>query len=225
MSVDTKVQMDINCPFCKGQITICKKRETIEKSFACPACKKILHILFHVNECPQTYEFLKDDEVSEVDIEKKKKTVYKKSVNGASSYEKINKHHVHDDDIYDDEDDMISPPKRKRHFRGHVYLTHIKWFGLNNEKYPLSEGKTTIGRYDIESPSDISIMGDSTMSRQSVAIMIEDEDGEFTFKLKVLRAANAVKVNNVRIKEGHSTYLEFGDIIILGNTKFKFDNQ
>ncbi len=224
MPVDTKIQMDIICPFCKGQITICKKRETVEKSFACPACNKMLHVLFHVKENPQTYEFIQDDEDGEISIEKKKKTVYKKNVNGAASYEKANRHHFHDDDS-DDEEDMVAPPKRKRHFRGHVYLTHIKWFGLNNEKYPLSEGRTTIGRYDPDSPSDISIKGDSTMSRQSVAIIIEDEDGEFTFKLKVLKAANAVKVNNVQIKVGHSTYLEFGDIIILGNTKFKFDNQ
>lgn len=224
MPVDTKIQMDIICPFCKGQITICKKRETVEKSFACPACNKMLHVLFHVNENPQTYEFIQEDEDGEISMENKKKTVYKKNVNSAAFYGKADRHHVHDDNS-DDEEDMVSPPKRKRHFRGHVYLTHIKWFGLNNEKYPLPEGKTIIGREDPEAPSDISIKGDSTMSRQSVAIIIEDEDGEFTFKLKVLKAANAVKVNDVQIKEGHSTYLEFGDIIIMGNTKFKFDNQ
>lgn len=223
MPIETKVQMDIICPYCKGQITICKKRDTVEKSFACPACHKLLHVLFHVNETPQTYEFLKDDEDTDLSLDKKKKTVYKKNINGASFHENGNKYHDNYDEN-DDEDEVV-PRKRKRHFRGHVYLTHIKWFGLNNEKYPLSEGKTIIGRYDPESPSDISIKGDSTMSRQSAAIVIEDEEGEFTFKLKVLSATNAVKVNDVQIKEGHSTYLEFGDIIIMGNTKFKFDNQ
>ena len=171
MSVETKVQMEIICPFCKGQITICKKRETIEKSFACPACHKLLHVLFHVNENPQTYDFIQDNEDAEAALEKKKKTVYKKNVTGDDSYEKVKKRQVYYDDT---EEDVEAPPKRKRHFRGHVYLTHIKWFGLNNEKYPLSEGKTIIGRYDPESPSDISIKGDSTMSRQSVAIMIDE---------------------------------------------------
>ena len=86
-------------------------------------------------------------------------------------------------------------------------------------------GKTIVGRYDEENQSDIAIKGDIMMSRRSIAISIEDEDGEFVFKLKVLRAANPVKVNDIQIKEGHTTYIENGDIILLGKSKFKFENQ
>ncbi len=54
------------------------------------------------------------------------------------------------------------------------------------------------------------------MSRKSAAIIIEEEDGIYDYKLKVLNATNKVTVNNQRIKEGSETYLDFGDIIILG---------
>lgn len=99
------------------------------------------------------------------------------------------------------------------------------WFGLRNQKYQLFEGTTTIGRYDEIDISDIMIRGDETMSRKSAAIIIEEEDGIYDYKLKVLNATNKVTVNNQRIKEGSETCLDFGDIIILGNSKFKFDNH
>ena len=54
---------------------------------------------------------------------------------------------------------------------------------------------------------------------------IEEEDGVFDYKLKVLNALNKVKVNDQRVKEGAEVYLDFGDIIMLGNSKFKFDNH
>ena len=66
---------------------------------------------------------------------------------------------------------------------------------------------------------------DETMSRRSIAIIIEEEDGIFDFKLRVLNATNKVKVNDKIIKEGAEVYLEFGDLIMLGNSKFKFDNH
>lgn len=211
MSEDTKVQIDIECPFCHSQITLRKKKDLDEKVFDCPHCHKTLNVLFHVEETPQTYEIISDEEA----IEKKKKTIYKNNNTNCES----NQHY----DLY--EDDNKAEQKPKRRFRGHVFLTHIKWFGLIKQKYPLYDGKTIIGRYDLESQSDIAIKGDSTMSRQSVAISIEDENGVFVFKLKVMNATNAVKVNNIQIKEGRSTYLEFGDIIVMGNSKFKFDNH
>lgn len=225
MSEDTKVQIDIECPFCHSHITLRKKKDLEEKVFDCPHCHKTLNVLFHVEETPQTYEIISDEEA----IEKKKKTIYKKNNSNCESKHKVEAHgnkggeSNHHYDLY--EDDNKAGQKPKRHFRGHVFLTHIKWFGLIKQKYPLYDGKTIIGRYDLESPSDIAIKGDSTMSRQSVAISIEDEDGDFVFKLKVMNATNPVKVNSIQIKEGRSTYIEFGDIIVMGNTKFKFDNH
>ena len=131
-------------------------------------------------------------------------------------------HNVYND--IDDEDDDFFPKKRHR-LRERIFLTHITWFGLRNQKFQLYEGTTTVGRFDEDTPSDISIRGDETMSRRSIAIIIEEEDGIFDFKLRVLNATNKVKVNDKMIKEGAEVYLEFGDLIMLGNSKFKFDNH
>lgn len=95
-----------------------------------------------------------------------------------------------------------------------------------NRRYQLSEGTTTIGRADADYPSDISVEGDDAMSRQSVAIIIEDDgSGGYDYRLKVLNATNRVSVNGQRVKQGDETYLEFGDMIQMGKTKFKFDNH
>ena len=125
----------------------------------------------------------------------------------------------------DDDDEEEVKPKKRHRLREHIYLTHITWFGLKNQRFQLYEGTTTIGRYDEDDTSDIMIRGDETMSRKSVAIIIEEEDGVFDYKLKVLNATNKVKVNDQRVKEGAEVYLDFGDIIMLGNSKFKFDNH
>jgi hypothetical protein len=225
MSEDTKVQIDIRCPFCSSHITLRKKKNLKEKAFACPRCHKTINALFHVEEHPQTCEIISDEEAKE----KKNKTIYKTANSKEESKPKPEAHGASDDepnyhyDIYNDDKKVEQRPKRR--FRGRVFLTHIRFFGLIKHKYPLYDEKTIIGRYDLELPSDIAIKGDSTMSRQSVAITIEDEYGEFVFKLKVMNATNVVKVNNVQIKEGHSTYLEFGDTIVMGNSTFVFDKQ
>lgn len=95
-----------------------------------------------------------------------------------------------------------------------------KW-GFNRE-YPLSEGRTVIGRYDELHMSDISIKNDPTMSRKSVAIDVRKTDTGYMFKLMVLKAANPVLHNNQPLMEGEEVSLNFGDSIILGQTQFRF---
>ena len=231
MSVETKVHIAIVCPICGKHFTLNKKKEVAKAKFTCPACQNTLHIHVNVKDTPQTFKLFTEEELKALE-EKKKKTVYEKSIDGP----KPDKKEVENSsdsvdsspeevDVHDDEAERKVVPKQKHHFHDHVFLTHIKCFGLLNQKYPLSEGKNIIGRYDHEQPSDISIKGDSTMSRQSVSITIEEEDKGFVFKLKVLNAANAVKINDIPVNVGHSRYLKFGDIIVLGNSKFRFDNQ
>lgn len=212
-----------------------KKVEVTIKKMICPGngCGKELNIVFDVTKNPQTYKIIEGQESG---YPRKDKTVYKEDSDkeaeiGAQKkktiYGKKDKHktpHNVYNDIDDDDEELIKPKKRHR-LREHIYLTHITWFGLRNQKYQLYEGTTTIGRYDEDDTSDIMIRGDETMSRKSVAIIIEEEDGVFDYKLKVLNATNKVKVNDQRVKEGSETYLDFGDIIMLGNSKFKFDNH
>ena len=185
---------------------------------------------------PQTYIVLVDTGSSG---KKETPTIYKKDKdireNSTNTAEYDDDYFEHErrqpnrrrnfDDDDEDEEYKGKPVRPKRQIRGRAFLTHIRWLGLYNQKYPLYGGKTIVGRYDEENQSDIAIKGDIMMSRRSIAISIEDEDGEFVFKLKVLRAANPVKVNDIQIKEGHTTYIENGDIILLGKSKFKFENQ
>lgn len=95
-----------------------------------------------------------------------------------------------------------------------------KW-GFNKE-YPLLIGNTVIGRYDELQMSDISVKNDPTMSRRSVIIEVSQTDNGYMFKLKVLKAANPVLHNDVPLMVGEEVSLNFGDSIVLGQTRFRF---
>lgn len=233
--MDTHVIIEVICPYCHSKLMIKKKPQVAYKTIKCPKkeCGHELQIEFDVSKDPQTYRIL--DEV--IDSEKKKgDTVYKKDVTSEGEEIRVPKDktiygkdkHKTPHNVFNDIDgeDMDVPKVKKRHrLRERIYLTHITWFGLRNQKFQIYEGTTTIGRYDEDDKSDIMIRGDETMSRKSVAIIIEEEDGVYDYKLKVLNATNKVKVNDQRVKEGTEVYLDFGDIIMLGNSKFKFDNH
>lgn len=96
---------------------------------------------------------------------------------------------------------------------------------LLGKKYPLRDGVTIVGRYDDNSQSDISIKGDSFISRRSVEIETRMSEGGYSFKLTVRNATNPVLYNGSALKPGDSVYLNFGDIITLGKTKLRFEKD
>lgn len=149
----------------------------------------------------------------------KHKTVYKK---------KIEKARVYDDRIPGEDEEPDTHVKRNpvsRKLKDPLYLTRKKLFGIVSERYPLQEGKTVIGRLDYDDPSDISIEGDTTISRRSICIDIRADKYGFDYILKVLNASNPVRVNGKELQIGETKYLDLGDIITLGHTNLKFDNQ
>ncbi|MDE5878209.1 MAG: FHA domain-containing protein [Muribaculaceae bacterium] len=107
-------------------------------------------------------------------------------------------------------------------FKGKLILLRRGWL---NKDYPLPEGKTIIGRRDEAVMSDIAIENDSSMSRRSVEIEVVQTDRGYTFKLSVLKAANPVLHNNRALRVGDSVSLNFGDSIVMGKTKFRFDKD
>ena len=232
--MDTKVIIDVICVHCGSTIHMQKKKMQEQCKLVCPGCKHSLHILFNVTKDPQTYSFLsvtqesqkkdKDKEQKEPTEDKeaqkakKDKTVYKKDKGKARSY---------DDEIPgEDEFEGKNHHKKKRpKLRESLFLTRKKLFGLVAERYQLSEGKTIIGRDDDDEPSDISLKGDDTISRRSISIDIVPDDYGFDYILKVLNAANPVRVNGKQIRVGEKKYLDLGDVITLGHTNLKFDNQ
>ncbi len=96
---------------------------------------------------------------------------------------------------------------------------------LLNKDFPLREGRNIIGREDASAPSDISIKGDKTMSRRSVQIDMNTTENGYTFKLTVIKAVNPVIHNGSVLMNGESVSLNFGDTIVMGTTKFRFDRQ
>lgn len=106
--------------------------------------------------------------------------------------------------------------------KGKLTLLRKGWI---NKDYPLGLGSHTIGRYDSDLMSDISIKNDSSMSRRSIKIDVVQSPKGFLFKLTVLKATNPVLHNNVPLSTNETVSLNFGDSIVLGKTKFRFDKD
>lgn len=106
--------------------------------------------------------------------------------------------------------------------KGKLVLLRKGWL---NKDYPLGLGKHVIGRYDESEMSDISIKNDNAMSRRSIRIDVDQTEKGFAFKLTVLKATNPVLHNNSPLANGESVSLNFGDTIMLGKTKFRFDKD
>lgn len=106
--------------------------------------------------------------------------------------------------------------------KGKLVLIRKGWL---NKDYALSLGKNVIGRYDESEMSDISIKNDNAMSRRSVRIDVGQTEKGLIFKLTVMKATNPVLHNNAPLAIGESVSLNFGDTLILGKTKFRFDKD
>ncbi|MCD8290209.1 MAG: FHA domain-containing protein [Prevotella sp.] len=228
--MNEKITMSVKCPNpkCNASINFQKKLNRQAIDFSCPQCKKKIHVDFDISTNPQSYKAVivdvkgeaKTGEIKEEPSKVKKDTVYVRNKN-------IHQTPRNSSVDWDYEEEREKPVhlRRRKRLKEKVYLTHIKFMGLVKEKYRLSEGKTTVGRYDEDMPSDISLKGDNTISRQSLVINIEADDYGFDYKMKVVNATNAVRVNDRRIKEGEEISLEFGDVIKLGNSKLNFNNK
>lgn len=101
----------------------------------------------------------------------------------------------------------------------------VQRFGIKKKEFRLSDGVNTIGRYDENEPSDISIHNDSTMSRRSVQIEVMMTEKGYRFKMTVLKTTNPVLLNGKPLGKEESVSLNFGDIITMGKTKFRFDKE
>lgn len=114
-------------------------------------------------------------------------------------------------------DDLTEPMTK-----GKLILLRKGWL---NKDYPLGIGSHTVGRHDPSMMSDISVKNDSSMSRRSIKIDVNQSSKGFTFKLTVLKATNPVLHNNVALQGGETVSLNFGDSIVLGKTRFRFDKD
>lgn len=107
-------------------------------------------------------------------------------------------------------------------YRGKLTLLRKGWL---NKEFRLPAGKHVIGRYDEDEPSDISIKNDDSISRRSIVIDVEHTVKGYTFKLTVLKATNPVLHNDTPLLPGEAVSLNFGDSIVMGKTRFRFDKD
>lgn len=96
---------------------------------------------------------------------------------------------------------------------------------FTKKEYPLEDGANVVGRYDESDMPDIAVKNDNTVSRRSIRIDVNHTEAGNTFKLTVQKATNPVLYNNQPLEIGESIYLNFGDTIILGKTKFRFEKD
>lgn len=83
-------------------------------------------------------------------------------------------------------------------------------------------GSWTIGRLDDDSPSDIQITGDSSISRRCAAIFATPGSMSTTYMLKVLKSKNPIFINQRPMADKESIQLIDGDHIVMGQTSMTF---
>lgn len=83
--------------------------------------------------------------------------------------------------------------------------------------FPLKRGENIIGRKDPDIHSDIEI-NDSTISRRSITITVEEDGTSYKYLFKVNKCTNPVYVNGVQKELDIEYYIKPGTRITLGKT-------
>lgn len=99
-------------------------------------------------------------------------------------------------------------------------LQKKKHFYNKDKFHVLHLGANTIGMFDPQSPSDIMIEGDRTISHRSVTITVESVGSSYKYLLTVNRAKNPVCLLGKSIAEGTSIYIQPNQEFVLGRTRF-----
>lgn len=94
---------------------------------------------------------------------------------------------------------------------------------VNGAKYPLKEGRNTVGRKAVSSTADVQLyVNDMHMSRQHICISVMKRTDNYQHRLENITSNNSVSVNGNVMKAGEIIILKFGDVIQLGKTEVHF---
>ena len=99
-------------------------------------------------------------------------------------------------------------------------LQKKKHFYNKDKFHVLHLGANTIGMFDPQSPSDIMIEGDRTISHRSVTITVESVGSSYKYLFSVNRSKNPVYLSGKPISEGTSIYIQPNQEFVLGRTRF-----
>ena len=83
--------------------------------------------------------------------------------------------------------------------------------------FPLKRGENIIGRQDPDIHSDIEI-DDSTISRRSITITVEEKGNSYKYRFKVNKCTNPVYVDGIEKELNIEYYIDPGAKIKLGKT-------
>ena len=83
--------------------------------------------------------------------------------------------------------------------------------------FPLKRGENIIGRKDPDIHSDIEI-DDSTISRRSITITVEEKGNSYKYRFKVNKCTNPVYVDGIEKELNIEYYIDPGTKIKLGKT-------
>lgn len=95
---------------------------------------------------------------------------------------------------------------------------------LFKKKFALKDGDNVVGRNDAETPSDI-MVDDRYVSRRSVVITKVRKTKGSTYTLEVKKCTNSVLLNGQKLYAEDKVGLNYGDIIVLGETKLRFEKS
>ncbi len=90
--------------------------------------------------------------------------------------------------------------------------------------YILYKGTHFIGRWDENENSDFALK-DNTVSRRSVRVDVNQSGNGLVYKMTILKATNPIYHNKKQLVEGDIVYLNYGDVLQLGNTTIKVQKQ
>ena len=99
-------------------------------------------------------------------------------------------------------------------------LQKKKHFYNKDKFHVLHLGANTIGMFDPQSPSDIMIEGDHTISHRSITITVESVGSSYKYLFTVNRSKNPVYLSSKTIAEGTSIYIQPNQEFVLGKTRF-----
>lgn len=100
-----------------------------------------------------------------------------------------------------------------------VQLRRLK----KNVEFPIHSGVNIIGRMDPELPSDIAIEGDLSISRRCATIEAKENSQGVSYKFTVQKTTNPIYHNGKELAAGEAVYLNYGDILVFGTTKIRFE--
>lgn len=197
----------IICPKC-GKVMFIKGQQKSRWKEACGSCQTNVWIVGKIAEEQKPVE---KEEQKPVD---KKEAVKEELVISSKSKK--------EEESSDKKEEAVPVKTHKHSIKGLSSSGKFVWGGFFKKKsYVLKVGVNYIGRTDTECPSDMMI-DDEYASRRSVKVEVEKGSKGYLFKLTVVSATNPVLYNGKYLDEEHSVYINYGDIITLGNTRITF---